>query len=95
LSSLQGHDEVVELLLAAGADPNLKGDYGRTALVVASLHSHAEVVESLLQYGADPSLKDESNKTALDWARRRKNWKIVRLLEGNNALVSDSYCNVL
>ena len=49
-----GHDVVVKLLLAVGADVNAAaGDYEWTALQKAALGGHLEVAEKLLAAGAD------------------------------------------
>ena len=47
LASYIGHSSVVPLLLAAGADPTIKGNYGQTALDVARENNHSEVVQLL------------------------------------------------
>ena len=57
VASVQGHKEVVELLLAKGADVNAKTTDGTTALMVASMKDHKEVVETLLDKGADINAK--------------------------------------
>ena len=44
LASQSGHVEVVDLLLAAGADKDLADTSGSTALVLASQSGHVEVV---------------------------------------------------
>ncbi len=46
-----GHQAVVELLLASGADIEARGSYG-TALELAILNSHRDVAELLLKKGA-------------------------------------------
>lgn len=56
LAARNGHLEVVEALLKAGADPDHATADGRTALIMAAEGGHATVVESLLRAGADPNL---------------------------------------
>ena len=52
MASLGGRAEVVRLLIAAGAEVNIRDIYGFTALTMASEKNHAEVVNILKQTGA-------------------------------------------
>ena len=52
-ASLYGRADVVDLLLAAGADPNHVCAGGQTALMGASMHGHVEAARLLLANGAD------------------------------------------
>ncbi|KAF8456825.1 ankyrin repeat-containing domain protein, partial [Kalaharituber pfeilii] len=52
-ASSNGHIEIVNLLLAAGADVNVQGRYSDTALQGASSNGHIEIVKLLLAAGAD------------------------------------------
>jgi len=54
-AAINGKEEVVELLLACGANPDGQDQNGLTALHVASTR---EVVDRLLDAGADPDLAD-------------------------------------
>lgn len=76
----EGHDEVAQALLAAGADPNVQDDIGLTALMVASGIGNAEIVKLLLSNGARSDLKDSTGRTALDSAKSRGHTEIVDLL---------------
>ncbi|KNC69297.1 hypothetical protein SARC_18195, partial [Sphaeroforma arctica JP610] len=63
-ASQNGHKDVVELLLAKGADINVKNNdslqqFGRTSLYVASENGHKDVVELLLAKGADIHVQKE------------------------------------
>jgi ankyrin repeat protein len=46
VAALFGSDEITRILLAAGADPNLKTFEGYTALMLAAMGGHAGVVKS-------------------------------------------------
>lgn len=46
----------VEEQIASGADVNIKGTYGMSALQAAADGQHAEVVNALLEAGADPDI---------------------------------------
>lgn len=43
----KGFSDVVELLLAHGADRDIKNNNGKTALMVARKHEHKKVIELL------------------------------------------------
>ena len=47
-----GHDDVVQALLVARADPSARNDGGQTALAVAAQGGHDEIVRLLRQAGA-------------------------------------------
>ena len=53
VASQSKHVEIVKILLAAGANPNLQDMYGRTALTSASEVGYLEIVKILLAAGAN------------------------------------------
>ncbi len=52
-ASWTGHLDVVQTLLAAGANVNARNDKGRTALALASEQGHLQVVQALIAAKAD------------------------------------------
>lgn len=68
----EGHCEAAQLLIDAGADPNLFDEdlLGYTAIELAASNNHLEMVKLLLANGADPTLQVGLNSSALDVARR-------------------------
>lgn len=54
-----GHLDVTEMLLATGADPNLKDDTGLTALLWAADRGHAACVRALVRGKADVNCTDQ------------------------------------
>ena len=56
-----GHDDVVRLLLAEGADIHAEGWCGETPLHVAARYGHAVVVGTLLANGADVDRVETDN----------------------------------
>ena len=53
LASSEGHQDVVQMLLAAGAEKDMQTNHGSTSLTIASEKGHLGIVQDLL------------NKTAL------------------------------
>ncbi len=79
----QGHLEIVELLLAHGADPNLREEEIAPrghALYAAAAHGHLAVAQRLLEHGADPNPEVESSADALTMAMDRGDTAMVNLL---------------
>ncbi|MDQ0796933.1 ankyrin repeat domain-containing protein [Streptomyces sp. B1I3] len=75
-----GHGDVVEALLAAGAGPDLREEFGFTALRWAVGLGHARVAEILLAHGADPDLPGPQGESPLVVAARRGSVATVRTL---------------
>ncbi|XP_053558983.1 KN motif and ankyrin repeat domain-containing protein 3 isoform X2 [Bombina bombina] len=62
LAVSHGRQEMVQALLACGANVNLQDDEGSTALMCASEHGRAEIVKLLLAHpGCDVSIIDNSS----------------------------------
>jgi ankyrin repeat protein len=79
LASYYGHTEVVELLLARGADPNHENFKGQTPLAGAVFKGKPEIVRALLAAGADPNAGFPS---AVDAARMFGKTDLLGLFEG-------------
>jgi ankyrin repeat protein len=94
-AATMGHLAVLNVLLAAGANPNaqtvLEGD---SPLIDAARSGHADCVIALLKAGADPSFRDHRDprtgnpdksgkpgRTALDWAIAYNHPEIATLLQ--------------
>ena len=67
-ASERGHVEVVQALLAAGADVNTQNQMRLTALMAAAAAGHLRIVRSLLEADADMLLRDITGNDALGWA---------------------------
>ncbi|WP_371784451.1 ankyrin repeat domain-containing protein [Streptosporangium subroseum] len=74
------HTEVVEALLAAGADPAGRESDGWSALLWAASNGRADALRVLLEAGADAEDANESGETALTLATRRGALGAVRVL---------------
>ncbi len=72
-------------LIIAGADVNVKDNYGNTALSYASMKSHEEIVEILINAKADLNVTNKYGYTALMFASRNSHKDIVKILIEANA----------
>ncbi len=65
---------MVKLLVGMdGINPNLKDNYGRTALLWAAKNENVAVVKLLVGMdGINPNLKDNYGQTALLWAIKKQ-----------------------
>jgi len=82
-----GHDEVVRILIEAGAPLDHVNNLGWTALIEAVILGdggprHQRTIEHLVNAGANRSIADREGRTPLDLARERGYAEIVKLLEG-------------
>ena len=59
---------IVNALLAAGADVNIANRHGETALHVAALWNHLKIIKTLVAAGADMNASDENGDTAWCYA---------------------------
>ena len=81
-----GHDEVVRILIAAGAPLDHVNNLGWTALIESIVlgdggKRHTASLKALLDAGASTSLRDRQGRTPLDLARARGYEGMVALLE--------------
>ena len=75
-----GNLETADLLVRAGADPNLANTYGVTPLTLACVNRSAAMVETLLRAGADPNLTQWTGETALMTCARTGHVEAVKSL---------------
>lgn len=89
------HVEAVRILLAAGADPNVRGSEGDSPLRFCAQEGLLEMARLLLHCGADKTIHEAGGPTgmnALGFAATRLNIDMVRLLlsHGADALIEDA-----
>jgi cytohesin len=85
-----GSLSVAQVLVEAGANINLSGPRGRTALYYAARAGHLPMVQFLLKQGANFAQKSDFDFSALDVAERYGREKIVRFLQIVAKLPADS-----
>ena len=78
-----GRYEIADFLLKRGADPNLRGKYGETALIEASCEGRggAKMVQLLIDKGAKIDIVDVYGYVALDYARASSRHSIIAILK--------------
>ena len=86
-AALNGHKDVVVLLLANKAELDAKDISGDTALHWAAQQGHKDVVELLLANKAEVDAKDICGDTALHWAALNGHKEVGELLLANKAWV--------
>ena len=88
IAALEGHRKVAVLLIAKGADVNMKNRCGEAPLHGAAARGHREVVELLIAKGADVSAKG-SGATPLELALMDDYEEIAELLRKHGAKESN------
>jgi len=90
IAAQRGHIQVMEELIAHGAEINVKdsNDPEQTtcpALYLAALGDSADAVNLLISNGADINARDDSNSTPLHLAAYKGNREVVEILLANGA----------
>ena len=91
LACLNGHTEVVSILLAAGISPEVTTNNLITPLMMASWNGHSVVVSTLLTSGADPNMADKDGWTPLMVGSQNDHGEVLELLL--KAKVNPNACN--
>lgn len=76
-----GQTELVRLLLAAGADPDVRSKSGQTGLMMAVGEGYAQISSLFIEAGCDLSITDQLGMTAEKYARLFNTPEIVSLFE--------------
>jgi pectate lyase len=87
-ATMRGHKDVVELLLAKGADIEAGKFHIGTALHFAVEKGHKEIVELLIDKGADVNANNTRGQTPTDVVGTRNRKEIVELLTKHGATIS-------
>ncbi len=88
-AALNGHKEIVELLLEKGANVNAVGQGGSTVLhhAVSAKNCQVEIVKTLIEKGGDVNVADEGGYTPLHCAAFNGHKEIVEFLLEKGAKV--------
>jgi ankyrin repeat protein len=76
-----GRDEIVSLLIAAGANVNAPDGDNMSPLLHACANGHARIVDMLLKAGADVTDRSKWGDSALGLARKGKHGAVASRLE--------------
>ena len=79
-AAVEDHKVIVNLLIEAGADLDLRDNEGEAALMHAARNGHKETVDVLIKAGADVNPGDHNGTTALMHAVKKGHKEIVELL---------------
>lgn len=80
IAALEGKTEVIDTLLAAGADVFSRSKDNKTALMYAAANGHAEAVRLLLLNGAPRLAMDSEEKVAADYAAEGGHQQVLDIL---------------
>jgi len=80
-----GNEQIVNLFLDAGIDPNSQNVLGWTALMYASLNNFQDITNLLLNVNANVNIKTNNDETAIYFASMKGNKEIVELLLAKGA----------
>lgn len=82
VAAQNGHKDIVEILLNAGANQDARTKVERTALHLAAQYGHLPVVDMLISYWSDVNAVDMLKMSPLHWATDKGHVNVVeRLLQ--------------
>ncbi|MDR1350209.1 MAG: ankyrin repeat domain-containing protein [Zoogloeaceae bacterium] len=79
-AAFNGHAQMVDYLLAHGANVNATSENGVTALMMAARGGYLAIVQRLVAARANIHLQTDRGKTALDWALENRHTHIAEFL---------------
>ena len=84
-AAVYNQHDVIKLLLAHGANPNVRNREGDTPLVCATKYAGGDptTVKLLVDAGTNLGIADNDGKTALDYAMQQNQQGAVALLQGS------------
>lgn len=74
-------NNIIQLLLDRGANPDIKNRDGETAYIYAIKHNSLDVIQILAQGGADLNARDEHGRTALQIALDKKDLQLCKVVQ--------------
>ncbi len=88
IAAQNGYNEIVNRLLAQGADVNKAMNNGATSIAVAAEKGKAEVIERLITHGADVNKATSDGVTPLFMAAQNKHIESIKILLAHGADVN-------
>ncbi len=79
-AAFEGHVEMVELLIAHGANIEAEDNWKDTPINVAAWNGQLAVVETLIALGANPDAQNTSGNNALDHAKNQNHEEVETFL---------------
>ena len=87
VAALEGHSDILSLLIEHGADVNGRGRNSNTPLLQASAKANLEAGQMLLNHGADIEARNNFKNTALIRAAARSHAEFARMLLERGAMI--------
>ena len=81
-AAYNGHTKITEMLLAKGADANVRDANGWTPMHGAAFKGHAKIVVTLITAKADVNAQDTDGDTPFDWAKSKPEIATLLLKHG-------------
>lgn len=69
----------VKEYVKSGGDPNVRNDYGATALIYAVLEKRLEIISYLLDCGANPRIANNKGNTPIKLANSKNMEEVIKL----------------
>ena len=85
---LQGHQDIVKMLIDLGANVNAINEYRETPIAYAAKEANWEIVKILMSHGANVDYLDQSGISLLHYAAEQGNKEIAKILITKGANVS-------
>ncbi|MFC1520775.1 ankyrin repeat domain-containing protein [Elusimicrobiota bacterium] len=93
-AAVNGHPEIIRILVSKGADPDIKNNNGEAALLIAATYRNFEAIKELVACNANPNTRDHDNMTPLMHATARAPVVEFLINTGNaNVFAIDDYAN--
>ncbi|MBM93125.1 MAG: hypothetical protein CMF51_00005, partial [Legionellales bacterium] len=90
LGALNGHKNIVDVLIAHDVSLDVQDQNGDTALMWAVGCAHKSIVEALINAGADVNARSKNGLTALTWAVKNSDEDLVKLFIDQGAQLGSS-----
>eukprot|EP00968_Pinguiococcus_pyrenoidosus_P010338 scaffold808_cov194-Pinguiococcus_pyrenoidosus.AAC.1 len=84
-AALNGHLEIVNVLLTQECNPEAENEDGETPLFLAAKNGHVEIVNVLLQQGCKPEVENDNGETPLLMAAGSGHLEVVNVLLAQGA----------